>query len=74
MVWVSASASVPKAQSQLKKDIPSNLTGKEQKLNPGKKISPSTASPVEQAKIPAISSHSGTTCKAYGYVPAASLN
>jgi len=73
-VWAFASAYVPKAQSQLKKDIPSNLTGKKPKLNPGKKISLSIASPAGLAKTSVTSSPSGTKCKASGSVLAASLN
>jgi hypothetical protein len=69
--WVSALESVLRVQSQLKKDIPSNLIEKRQQLNPRKKISSSTASPAELEKTLITSCLLDTKWKVFGYVPVA---
>jgi len=64
--WVSALNSVLRVQSQLKKDIPSNLIEKKQQLNLIIKIASSTASPAELEKTLIISCLSDTRGKIFG--------
>jgi ferredoxin len=61
----------PEGESQLKKDILSNLIEKKQKLILRKRISPSSASPAESEKTLIISCLSDTKWKVFGYVPIA---